>query len=335
LSNNPLSSSGDRTLRAAAVARLRRAAPAALAVLLLGAVAWYLAAHWSELGPVLGRLDWRLWVGVGLLRLIAVVCAVAAGRALLRPHLPRLGFGEYFLVSTAGLYAAFVSPAGATLSKGVYLRQRHGLPLLHFGGLQVTLLLCLTGATSVAALIGLGLLSAQDSRDLGLLWAIALAGLACGLLPLLGRLGPVARLAEQVPRLRPALEVWRSSARPGFLARAVLPWAALRALVGFLALGALFVAFSGEPRAWLVGGTVDGITATLNLVRITPGNLGPYEWAVSLLGHWFALPLTAALAAALAYRFLALAAAGIMALGILALRRLRPALNTQSLTEAP
>jgi hypothetical protein len=307
----------------------------ALAVALIGAIAWYLAAHRSELAPVLERLDWRLWVAVGLLRLLAVVCTVAAGRAVLRPHLPRLGFSEYFLVSTASLYAALVSPAGATLSKAAYLRQRHGLPLLHFGGLQLTLLLCLTGASSLAALIGLGLLSAQDPRDLAPLWLIATAGLACGLLPLLGRLGPIARLAALAPRLRPALAVWRSSARAGFLARAVLPWVALRALAGFLALGTLFAAFSGEAHAWLVGGTVDGITATLNLVRITPGNLGPYEWAVSLLGGWFALPLTAVLAAALAYRFLALAAAGGMAACILALRRLHPAIKTRDQPETP
>lgn len=283
-----------------------------LPLVLLGGMTWYLLEHKEELQTVLSRISASTLLVVALLRLTALLCMVQAALALLKNRIPDLSFPEYLMVSTMGLFAGYLSPGGSSLSKAAYLKALHQLPISVFAGLQASLLLAVLATSSLIGMVGLWLLGVHSDRTVWPLWSIAFAGLAIGLLPLIAGSKLPNFATSGIPWLQSFLEVWRESGFRGRWITRIWPWLLMRSIIGFLGLGYLLQELALAEHAFLVGGTLDNLSATFNVIRVTPGNLGTYEWGISLLGSYMGVTLSSVLVAALIYRVLGIVSAGVI-----------------------
>lgn len=264
-----------------------------------------------------------------LLRILAFALFIAASLVMLERVAPTLSWRELTVISGAGALLGHLLPAGGGLAaKGVYLHRRHGLGYFAFAGAQAVLavlVLAAAGATAILGLALLGLVADQPQPWLGGWLALLLIATP---LPLLIARPLLHRLARRIRRLRPLVLVWgRVAGQPRrLLLIALLLW--FRALVTFAAMGLTYHALAPGGAAFLVGGVLDGLTAVLQVVRITPANLGLYEGSLSLLGQAYGATLATGLLAAVVTRLTAAVAVATVSLTLLCEPRTRQVLRS-------
>lgn len=309
-------------------ARRRSVLAIALAAVLVAALGLALYQARDELARLAG-LDVLTLTALLLLRMLAFALFSAASLVVLERVAPTLSWRELTVVSGAGALLGHLLPAGGgAAAKGIYLRQRHGLGYAAFVGAQTVLAILVLAASGAAAVLGLallGLVADQTQPWFGALLALLLLGTP---LPLLIARPLLHRLARGVRRLRPLVLVWgRLIGQPRrLLLIAGLLW--VRALMTFAALGLTYRALDPGGAAFLVGGVLDALTSVLQVIRITPANLGLYEGSLSLLGQSYGTTLAVGILAAVVTRLSGVLAVACVSLLLLCEPRTRQALRT-------
>lgn len=279
-----------------------------LPALLLAVALAYLAGS----GEVLARLGgYPAWVVVAvmLLRLTGFMLFVAATWLVLRPLAPRAGFVEFYQLSVSSfLFGNFTGAGGGIAVKALYLKRLHDLPYLRFAGIQVMLVAVMLGLAGLIALLGVGALTLTGTKVAWVLVLACLGALGLGLAPALSARWYRPDRLRAHPKLLTLIEGWEALLTAGALRCRLLVLMALRGMTGFLALGCLFYAMQATAPGFLLGGTIDALTTVLQVVRVTPGNLGIYEWCIGLFSEVAHFPLVDGLLSAVLYRFCGLTA---------------------------
>jgi len=300
----------------------------AAAFLLIGATAVYLWQYQHEL-QTLANLSLVLIAGVFMARLAAYVLMVASHWWITRQRAPAVAFSEYLLVSANGsALGTFGLPGTSYAIKTLYLKHSHGLGYADFFAVNLIAGLVTLTSSGLIALGGLTLLELTGGTSSGWIWLCA-ANLLVGPALLLGfslrwlNYVQAKRFAQVKGTLTELLRDW-SRLGPAF------GGLALRGLISFLGFGFLFQSLSGNGLA--AGGTVDALSFALRLVRVTPGNLGLYEWVVATFAKGLGATLAVGLLCALLYRVIGSLA--MLTAGLLSRLAPRPAQSADS-TETP
>ena len=274
-----------------------------LFLILTGAAALYFFQHRSELAELLASLQADDVVGLAILRVVAFGLFVKASLSQMRPVATRLPYSELFVLSTTANLASYALPAaGGVATKAIYLQRRYGVGYATFAGIQTVLLLVslvVSGVICALGLIALQLIQGQVSL---LLWVMAASCIAVGLIPF-----PIGKvwMKRWSPRVE-ARDGWYLALLHRRAAIQATLWLLLRGAVAFVTMGWLFVLLNRGMDTFLMGGIIESATVVFQIVRITPGNVGFYEWAVSVLGSQAGITLISGLTAAVGYRLLSL-----------------------------
>lgn len=285
--------------------RVARVASTVLLATLILAFSAYLYAHKAEIAK-LQLLTLNTLLGFTLLRIGAFALFAFGNLILLQRLIPSLSFREIYLLSTTGHIAAQFFPAGgAIVAKGIYLRQRHALPLIDFAGTQVALMLLFVMVAAMfacAGAIGLWLLWGEPPP---LLWLFVLLPMSTTLLPLIFGARLLNHLPKSWERIRGLAHIWPRvhNQRTVWKLAGVF---GLRGLLSFVTMGWIFHVLAPAGFAFWIGGILDAMTSVLHVIRITPGNLGLYESSVGVLGHAESVSVATGIVAAAIYRIVGL-----------------------------
>ncbi len=274
----------------------------ATGIVLLMSLAWHLWYHPAEIRR-LAEISLPTLASVLIAQLAAYIIQVGTTWWLTRIFIPALGLWEYFLVSSSGFVIGMYGLPGTSYAvKTIYCKQRYGFSHIGFLAINIVIgLLALFTAGTVACgaltLIGFG----GNPVHIGL-WLLAI-GLTLGAIIVLVMVDKVLPLVhfEKTARFT---EFYRQIIQDHVGLRLVLISLTFRSVFSFFGFGLLFYALGGGSL--LAGGTIDALSTLLRLVRITPGNLGIYEWSVASLGQWLDASLATGLIAAGLYRLIGL-----------------------------
>jgi len=302
----------------------------AIAVVLLVAVAWYLYEHRDDIF-IVSALSLQVILLAVTARAIAFIAAVQANFAVIRLFTPVLGKLEFLVLSSGGLLLGHLAPPGSTYAaKSIYLKRRHNLGHQQFLAVSLVVGFLALATSGAIALLALGIIWAASSEFPALSWVAALTMLIPTAIflrfphtfsALLGRVKKLGGLARTWNHLRSARgSIWHASI---FLLG--------RALASFVGFGVLFMALTGGSDWFLRGGVVDALSAVLRLVRLSPGNLGIYEWMVAGFGHDMGAALSTGLVAAASYRLAGMVGVALVALIALGLQNIQQRSDHRSL----
>lgn len=220
----------------------------------------------------------------------------------LQTYMKQLGFWEFFIVRTGGVFAGSLVPvAGGLAVRLTYLRRR-GLTYLDF-----------TWATIVSNVLALVAAAALAVVATGILWAVAgtppalILWLSVGVLALSVAAQTVFQWLPRLARHH-FFERWPwVSGISGYTAArgtmiSVFMLSLARHALNFVTFGLLYASISRLPRDFLIGGLIYTLTSPFRIVNLTPGNLGINEWVVAIVGQGVAFDVTTGLIVALVFR---------------------------------
>ena len=285
---------------------------AVITVGLLAAMAFYLYGHWNDLSLV-SVLSLQVALFIIAARAVAFLVAVQANTELVRMFAPTIGRIEFLVLSSSSLLLGQLAPPGSTYAaKTVYLRKRHGLRHQEFFAISLVLGFLALAASGITALLALTIMWLRDLH-IPVMFSIGAVGMLAPIALFLGLPAVFSNTVGRIKRLEVLVNTGtqlRASNRRILRASFFL---LIRSLVSFSGFGILFMTLTDE-HGFLLGGVVDALSTILRLVRISPGNLGIYEWMVAGLGHGVGATLSTGLVAAALYRMAGVVGATVVTL---------------------
>ena len=257
---------------------------ALLTFFMVGLIAWFFWAHWSDVRAL-------KWVPPGVLAVVALAQAFgvllhsAAFLPVVRCFGPKVGYFELVALSTGGTVASALLPLGGAVVKAAYLEREHGVA--HRDAVSALAYFSLLRVVASAVVAGAGLLLYQtlyEAPNPGL-WMIATGAFLMALLPLL------------VPR-------WGRFTKPQGVWAPVLLLGMVRTVVGFFSGGVLLLSLIGSGSAFWAGGVAASLALIVELIKVTPGNLGIVESGVALVVSLFGWTVVSGVMAAAVSRVL-------------------------------
>jgi uncharacterized membrane protein YbhN (UPF0104 family) len=293
---------------------VRRWLIAGIVVVLLAAMAVQVSRGGGDLAQ-LRRFSPSILILTLVLQFLSQLAFNEAMLLPLRKYVKDLGYWEFFMVRSGGLFVGSVVPVAGNIAVRLMYLRRRGLTYLEF-----------TWATVLSNVLALVAAAALAVFATGWLWVVAgpppapVVWLSAGVLAV-----SIAALVafQYLPQVaaHPRLRRWRWMADiSAFKAgpRTVLWLFALSMIrhgLNFATFGLLYGSLSEAPGAFLTGGLVYALTSPIRMVNVTPGNLGVNEWVVAIAGKALAFDVAIGLIVALLFRGVALVGQG---LGVLA-----------------
>lgn len=253
-------------------------------IFVLSYAAYYVYANFASFRVLLGA-SWTWLVLMLMFQLLTIYASSSENAVLYRALGAAVGSTESFRLTNLSAFANLVLPQGGSLTKALYLKQKHGIPYAKtsasFLGLFVIYLLIASGVLLVTNLSTILLGGAVPL----LLWVVALLACASGLLFLFDvPLGPLRGLGTIGALLSGFSDGWKSLR----MDRKQLLKACLWQLATFMGSG-LYISTAygslGMKMNVLLAVSLSVLISLTNIIVIVPGNLGIQEAAYGYLSY--------------------------------------------------
>lgn len=249
--------------------------------------AYFVIAHPAELERLRG-IGWPVAGGILLLRVASGLLHAISQRLLFRSFGRSVPLPELILLNTGGTIANLLAPLAGASMKALLLKKRHEVDLSEFAGAMGALGALRIIAAGLAALVGMSLL--LGVQTLGVQAWLYAAGTTLLGVALLAGAAPISRVVQRLRMLRRLSEAWQILVGDRRTLTLVSMLTVVRTLIGFVAFGWLVLAMGAGSLA--AGGTMGSVAQTLEIVKVTPGNLGSYELLAGATGEALGISLT-------------------------------------------